>query len=39
MVASPEEFCQFVLVTNEAAVFHASCGWTGSKPSDSGRTC
>ena len=38
MVASPEYDCQFVLVTNEAAVLNASAGSTPGKPSDSGRS-
>ena len=37
MVASPEYDCQFVLVTNDAAVLNAWSGATPGKPRLSGR--
>ena len=37
IVDSPEYDCQLVFVTNDTAVFHAPCGTTASKPSDSHR--
>jgi hypothetical protein len=37
MVDSPEYACQFVLVTNEAAVLNASADGTSEKPRLSGR--
>jgi hypothetical protein len=36
---SPEYHCQFVLVTNETAVFHAPAGSKPAKPRLSGRWC
>ena len=37
MVDSPEYDCQLVLVTNDAAVFHAVSARTPGKPRDNGR--
>lgn len=37
MAFSPMYDCQFVLVTNEAAVLNAWSGVMAAKPSDSGR--
>ena len=39
MVDSPEYDCQFVLVRNDTAVFHAWSGLTPGNPSDSHRCC
>ena len=37
--ASPEYHCQFVLVTNETAVFQAPSAGSAAMPSESGRCC
>ena len=37
MVDSPEYDCQFVFVTNDAAVLNDWSGVTGPKPNDSSR--